>query len=409
MAHEPLVRHPPKRRQPLRLDDLMAAIKGPLGRAQSYKTTPDLLAAVNGVHDRANANVAALNAVAPPAAPAAEEFAALSAAPAPALAAGAAGSPNKQNYVAPFDEAEKRAREAAAAAVPVITEAYAKLVERLKGNAAEYGATSQRISGEQQARQAQGQEQVRTLNAPALADLGATFGPDALGSLTGAVGAAAAQQQANLTEQGSRQRALAAELAAQQARSGQTRIEDTDLAKTSALAATQGNLNNILGQLGIARAGAERQFAGDLTQWERQREELAARAAASGGDPLDQELKSLRIEEARQKLAGGPDLDDVLKQLTIEEKLDKRNPKPTRREALEAALAKPQPGKGRAKGLFEMIVNANTDRKGAYEDLAAFQSGHDAFDNVKKPGTYQGARISPSVIRRWLDDWYSTK
>ncbi len=331
------------------------------------------------------------------------------------LLAALGGAPDKGAYVKPFDEAAARAQAAADASSPTIRDAYLRARAAIEAGQGEFASTQSRVAAEAAARQAAGQQAMAQQQAPVLGDLGATFGADTLGSLTGAVGAQAAQQQAGMTETAARQGSLASELAAQQARSSQTRVADSHLGEAGALAAAKGNLNAILNQLGVQRAGAERQFANDAQAYDMQRAQFAradaAQRAQSRSDPMDAlnyQLKALELQRGQLELQRGPD-----PLVALERQVKERQ--------LNAALA-PAPGTSAAwkkkaaraavhsPGAYSYLA-ALTDANGTKEDaLAGMQAdlAHWAEDKRGK-GQYvihQGKRVDPAVIRGWLKSYY---
>ena len=324
------------------------------------------------------------------------------------------GGPDRASYLRPFDEAEARTRAAHGAAVPAITDAYAQLVERLKGNQGEMAATQARLSGEQGARLAQGQQQVAQLQAPVLADLGANFGPDTVGSLQGAVQAEAANQRAALAAQGTAQQGLAAELAAQSQRSGDTRIADSELGKQAALSNAQVNLNDILSQIGVQRAGAERQYANDLTahqQAQAQAQIRAMREAQSAADPMDAlnyQAKQLAVAKALRDLQPqGVDPLVALERQVKERQLRAALTPPGSSAAWRKAAASRAKRSPTTMSYFQALTDTNGN---AQEAIAGLQAdlAHWAEDK-KGAGRYvvhQGKRIDPNVVRTWIKQFY---
>lgn len=323
------------------------------------------------------------------------------------------GGPDKASYLRPFDEAEARSRAAYGSAVPSITDAYAQLQQRLRGTHGELAATQSRLAGEQAGRLAQGQQQVAQLQAPVLADLGANFGPDTLGSLQGAVQAEAANQRAALAAQGTAQQSLAAELAAQSARSNETRIADSELGKQAALSRAQVNLNDILSQIGVQRAGAERQYANDLTAWEQaqaQAQIRAMREARSAADPMDAlnyQAKQLAVAKALRDLAPNNDPLLALERAVKERQLRSALTPPGSSAAWQKAAASRARRSPTTMSYFQALTDTNGS---AQEALAGLQAdlAHWAEDK-KGAGRYvlhQGKRIDPNVVRTWVKQYY---
>lgn len=179
------------------------------------------------------------------------------------LAALGAG-PDKAAYLKPFEEAEARARQAHGEALPVIASAYDTLRSKLGAGQQDFAGEQARVASEQQARAAQLSDNVRRLQAPALADVQAQSGGGAAPSLTAGVIAQATQNEANLTDAQRRQGAFLDNLARTSEQSHTSRLTDTHAAQQAASQNASFNLDQILGQLGMQRANAERQYGADV-------------------------------------------------------------------------------------------------------------------------------------------------
>lgn len=319
------------------------------------------------------------------------------------------GEPQLSTYLRPFDEALARTREAHAAALPTIGAAYDRLKGGLAANQSEFAAVQARVAAEQVARQQQAQQQTAQLQRPVLNDLTSQFGADALGSLTGALGAEAAQQQANLTQQAQRHQSLAAEFAAQQQRSHQTRLADADLAREASVANAGVNLNSILGQIGVQRAGAERQYAGDLNEYQRQAAQLRTRAIREDGPDahLDRQLKVLQLQRQIQELSAPEDpllaLERQVKERQLRSALTPAGSNP-------AWLRKAPVLAKRSPSAFAYLSALTDVNETARDALAGLQADLAEWQDDKRGGgkyvVYQGKRISPETIRSWVKLYY---
>lgn len=230
------------------------------------------------------------------------------------------GGPDRNAYIAPFDAAEGRAHDAYNAALPVIAQQYDQLRQNLSQHQQDYQG---QVAATQQAQQAGVQSQQGLLNnlqAPVLADLKTQGGNAAVGSLTGALQAAMAAGQANLGQQGLAQKQLSDNLANAGNQSFEGRQQDAQAAQTAAQGNAAANLNSILNQIGVQRAGAEQQYASAADQFARQRAGLqlqALEAKQSQSDPLkvlQMQSQLLQNQKLQNELSPDTSAQDALQQ-----------------------------------------------------------------------------------------------
>lgn len=202
------------------------------------------------------------------------------------------GGPDRNAYIAPFDQAAQRAQDAYNAAVPNIAQQYAQLTSGLSQHEQDYQAQAAATQQAQRAAVDSQQQLLQRLQAPVAADLAAQGGNAAVGSLTGAVQAAMAAGQANLGQQGLAQQQLSQNLQNAQRQSYDSRIQDTQVAQQAAQGNASANLNSILNQIGLQRANAEKQYAADAQGFQGQRQQIELQLAqlqdqaAQQSDPL---------------------------------------------------------------------------------------------------------------------------
>jgi hypothetical protein len=211
------------------------------------------------------------------------------------------GGPDRNAYLAPFDAATSRANEAHSAALPVIAQQYDALRQQLGANQQGYqGQVAATQAAQQQGMQAN-QSLLQNLQAPVLADLQRQGGQAAVGSLTGALQAQMAAGQAGVQGAGMAQQQLSQNLANAGNQSFNSRLEDSRLAETAASGNASANLNSILNQIGLQRAGAEQQYNSAAQQFAQARSGLqlkALEAKQAQAQGQDDPLRMLQLQKA---------------------------------------------------------------------------------------------------------------
>lgn len=219
------------------------------------------------------------------------------------------GGPDRSAYVAPFEAAEQRARQAHGEALPQIAATY----DQLRANLGQSQQVVDRDAGQAREQMAavQGalQGQIATNAAPILADLASQGNTPALGGLLGAAQAQVGTGQAQLAQQAATQQQLSGNMQAASTASHQSRLADSQLAQGAATSSSQNTLNAVLAQLDAKKAQALQQYAQDAQQHgsavARTRLEAAERDAERN-DPmaqLDLEMKRLDLEDRKAELA----------------------------------------------------------------------------------------------------------
>lgn len=218
------------------------------------------------------------------------------------------GGPDRNAYIAPFEQAAGRAQAAYTTALPQIAQGYDRLRQELGGQQAGVDQAAvqaqQGMAGQQQNTQAQ----IAAMAAPVLAQLKAAGGAASLGSLTGAMEAQIGTGQAQLAQQGAAQTQLSQNLQAAGTGSYNSRIADSQLAQQSATASAGNNLAQVLNALEAKKAEALQQYAGDSAQYQSriaQAKLQAAEQQAEADDPGRQirlERDQIALEKDRMDL-----------------------------------------------------------------------------------------------------------
>ena len=301
------------------------------------------------------------------------------------------GGPDRNAYIAPFDQASARAQQSYEAAVPVIANQYGSLRQGLEGTQQAQQAQAQQVQAQQAAQQAAQQQLLQNLQAPVAADLAAQGGQAQVGSLTGALQASMAAGQAGLGAAGAAQTQLSQNLANSADQSFDSRIEDSRLAETAAAGNASANLNSILNQIGLQKANAERQYLNDSQGFQGQRQQI--------------ELQLAQLQDAsRQAALQAQDPSRILQGLQANDQLAayqrQRNAPPAYQ--LFDTWRRDNPV---ATSLVENVFGQAEDPNEAFSILAEM-----ARSQAKKNGgqfiTYDGKRISVPWIRARLNDLY---
>jgi hypothetical protein len=301
------------------------------------------------------------------------------------------GGPDRNAYVAPFDQAEARAREAHAAAVPTIAGQYADMTRGLGDTQRAQQAQAQQTQANQAAAMASQQQLLQKLQAPVLADLQAQGGQAAVGSLTGALQASMAAGQAGVGAAGAAQQQLSQNLANAQQQSYDSRIQDARLAEEAAQGNASQNLNSILNQIGVQRAGAERQYGDDVQRLHAQRQQIDLQLA---------QLQDAGRASAQQAMDPARQLNQLQATDQLAAYQQQRNAPPVYQ--LLDTWRQDNPS---ATSLLESVYGQSDDQNEAYSILAEM-----ARSQAKQFGgqfiKYDGKRISVQWIKAKLDELY---
>lgn len=216
------------------------------------------------------------------------------------------GGPDRNAYIAPFDQAATRAQQSYQTALPEIASAYTGLRDQLASLQAAQATTSQ----QQMANQAKTGNDTRallaSLAAPVLADI-ARQGQGTPTGLTGAAQANLGAAQMTLAQQAAAQQQLSQNLANAAQQSGQSRIADTELAQTQAGQSARQNLNQILNQIGLQKAGAEKAYEQASQAYQAQQANIALKAyemqQAAAQAAAQNPMQNLAYQNAQLDLA----------------------------------------------------------------------------------------------------------
>lgn len=284
--------------------------------------------------------------------------------------------PARDGYLRPFDDAEAAARRAHKASSAVIDDTYTGLGETLDQNQAEY---AEDLAEQQKLRAAE-----RALVARQQAE---SFGTGSLAQELGVDGDLAAQASllADLQRQSDQgAKTVADELATSQAQDFQSRKESVEGGRGAAQATAATNLESLLGQIGLGRAEAERQFAADAASVQNRNAQGLAQARAAYQRDL----------EAREK--------EFERYVTDQEKLaenftipvwDQRSPK-----TQERMRRNPK-----AMEFFDFYIGEVGDSRTPRNMREAIR-GLDAAAQGWKEAT--GQSIDTKVLAQWLREYY---
>lgn len=213
------------------------------------------------------------------------------------MALSALGSgPNKADYTQPYEAAAGRAQAANAQALPQIAAGYDRLRGELGTAQAGTDQAAQQAQAGMAAQQGQSQASIAAMVAPVLAQLQASGGGAALGSLTGALQAQVATGQAQVAQQGAAQTQLSQNLQQAGTQSAASRVADSQLAQQSAVTGANSNLAQVLNALDSRKAEATRQYGADASK----HNQAIAQAKMTAADrQRDEPQRQMELERAR--------------------------------------------------------------------------------------------------------------
>lgn len=291
------------------------------------------------------------------------------------------GGPDRNAYIAPFDQATQRANEAYAQATPNIAATYDTLRQQLGAHQQDYQAQAQQTQANQAASAQSIQDLLAKLQAPVAADLQAQGGQAAVGSLTGGLQASMAAGQAGIGNAAAAQQQLSQNLSNAGNQSFNNRIEDTRVAEQGAQGNASANLNSILNQIGLQKAGAEGQYNSAAQQFAQQRSglELQALQAKQG---QDDPLAALQLQKAaleNQKLQNDLSPDTTAQDALQQWHLQISAQSPVAYDYLSGVL-------GNSDSLAQALAQINRDAKGG--------------DKIK----YGGKSLDAATLRQWASE-----
>lgn len=298
--------------------------------------------------------------------------------------------PDLQSYVGPYDRGADVAQDTYDQARPVIENIYRDLgqaVERRQGEAAAEGErVRQRAADEQAALRAQST---------------ALTTPTALGESMGGTPGAEAQAEADralLSLQQADQAQLSQSMQASDNALSESARRDASAMRSGSLANASNNLEQILGQLNIGRAGAEQQYNKDVQQTQ-----LANTDARNQHAMMSHQMKADALQQAQQAEDLWREQNERRASASMtsgrmqwEQNLDSRLQKnPMASEAMlsviEGAGEGPR-GKARALRMVDEMFP-----KGRPQKVTHPETGEEMFG---------GKRLNPGVIRNWILEYY---
>lgn len=357
-----------------------SAYKGRSGRA---KTVQEAYRRAQDAQRIAALNVAPPQATPPPPPP---PRSAVERAITAALAELEGRGPDRNAYIAPFDQAGQRAQQSYDRTIPQIASLYNELIGNIGTSQQQYGQQVAQAQANQAAQAQATQQGLTNLQAPVLADLQAQGGQAAVGSLTGGLQAHMAAGQAQVGQAAAAQQQLSQNLANAGAQSFQGRIQDARLAEQAARSHAAATLGELQGQISRQRAAAEQQYASDAASYGRQGQQLSLQRAALQDEQAQREWE-------RQQAAADPR--QQLGQLQATDNLAayqrQRNLPPVGERFAEWGQANPV-----ATDVLRTIFRESSDLDDAYDYLDELERKRGKDGNIK----HQGKRINVN----WLKD-----
>lgn len=282
--------------------------------------------------------------------------------------------PDLASYLAPYEQAEKAAQESYDHGTGVITDSYGRLGEKMRASQAEYEAAMG--ASNRQAREA------RALTADSGREI-------VEGSLAQSLGLTNdLQAQAGLLAETDRQAAQAADLLAQQAVSAQqannaSAVESLAGAEANAQGVAARNLSQLLSQIGLEKAGAQRQYEQDLNQ--------VRMANAQAQQQAHQQYLEMVNAEAKQRADWEKEQERFIKGAT--------------RDAWGSENVRlRQNANPKATEFFLKFL----DHVGGSRDIRSAQRAHDELsDRIERYENEFKVRLNERVLRNWIDEYYS--
>lgn len=290
-------------------------------------------------------------------------------------AAGGISMPDRAAYMSPFDEAERRANEAYGKTVPALEQLYGGLQQNVTARGAETTAAVDRLQAEREAQMGQ-----------RLSELAPTMPSQAALVAGGEVATGAAQEQAQSVE------ALKAQFDAERARG--SRLDQVDAqaqtalqqsvegAKANSTAAARNNLDSILQQIGVERAGAEAAYQDDVRQVQSANADNARRQQEQQRADLEAELdRHLKLQTGIAQMATG-----------------------SGRKAFEAQVPQLSSAYPRQFRAFNDIVS-RAKGKGQMGLASALQVLEEAAPGLQD-GSIYGAKFGTGRLKSWLEAYF---
>lgn len=284
--------------------------------------------------------------------------------------------PSLDSYIAPYMQAEQAANEAYDASTKVIETGADQLEGRLNESQEQFEARqAEAAQSEALRRQFAAQQQEEILAPSGLAqELGVDPGIEAEGALLKSLAA-----QANTSQQG-----LTDRMSEAQAQDFQTRLESAAASEQNALAVASNNLSQLLQQIGLGKAEAERQHASDVNSIRNQNAQLESQARREYQSMVEAEEKArAQYETEQMKLVEGATKD-----------------------AWE--LAEPMRAQKNKKAMefFDYL----TDTYGRSKDSASMREALRALpEEVAAWNAEMNTSLNPRVLAQWVQEFYGNK
>lgn len=299
-------------------------------------------------------------------------------------------TPNLQSYVGPYDRGAQVAQETYDKARPVIENIYRDLGQAVARRQQEAAGEGARVREAAAAEQAALRGQATALTAP-------TTLAETMGGTPQAAQQAEADQ-AFMALQQADQAQLSRSMEASSNEASEAARRDASAMRSGSLANASNNLEQILGQLNIGRAGAEQQYNKDVQQTQ-----LANADAQNQFAMLQHQMKSEALQQAQQaeemwreqnerRAAASTTSGRQMWESNLERRVSEN---PMASEAMLSILEESGEGprgKARALRMLDSMFPGGRQQK-----VTDPETGEELFG---------GKRLRPDVIRNWILEYY---